>query len=127
MIHGADTSGYPRAVAVEESTPGSGIWLLKVNVAEDGTLPTAAFNDTDTIGATETQLNGGTAQAVERGVTVQADNTNTESVFVGVSGVTLGIGIELTSGESFPIEIDDISKVYAICASGGQSLRWFGS
>ena len=100
---------------------------LDVNVTDDETLPTAAFNGEDTIAVTETALNGGAPQAVTRGLTLQADATNTESLFVGVTGVTVGNGVELTAGESFPIEIDDVAKVFAICASGGQSARWFGS
>lgn len=105
-----------------DPTDGYGMSILK-----DFSLPSAAFNGNDTIAATETQLNGGTPQVVKRGVTVQADTTNTESVFIGVTGVTTSNGMELTPGESFPVEIDDIAEIYAISASGGQTARWFGS
>jgi len=99
----------------------------KFSLQEDATLPGEGFNGADTIAAAETQLNGGTPQAIKRGATLQADDDNDETVYIGVSGVLAGNGIRLEPGTSVPVDIDDISKIYAICATGGQLLRWFGS
>ncbi len=52
-----------------------------------------------------------------RGITIKADATNTLSVFVGPSSLSLSSGYELAADEVISIDIDDPSKVFVVADS----------
>lgn len=63
------------------------------------------------------------------GVVVKAHDGNSAKVYLGPSDVTTSTGLELGAGQSLSIPLDDPSKLYAISASGTQtvSVLWVGS
>lgn len=67
------------------------------------------------------------ATSAKFGVRLKAAAGNTEPVFVGGFGVTTSTGYPLAAGEELPIPVGNATDVYAICASGGQTLAaiWF--
>jgi len=63
------------------------------------------------------------------GVLVKAAADNTGKVYIGNSNVTAGTaadtdGEELSAGDAVFIEIDAVSKVYAIGSAAGQKVFW---
>ena len=64
------------------------------------------------------------------GILVKAANSNTGTVYVGVSSaVTAGTldatdGFELGAGESVQVELNDPSKIYVIGSASGQKVFW---
>jgi hypothetical protein len=61
-----------------------------------------------------------------KGVTVRAMADNSESIYVGPSGVTPGTGYVLKAGESIDILVDDPAKVYVV-SSTAQDYSWIAS
>lgn len=71
----------------------------------------------------------GTAEAIAttqtiKSVTVKALSTNTVAIYVGATGVTTSTGVELLSGESVSLDIDNLSKVFVIGGSASQVVRY---
>lgn len=60
------------------------------------------------------------------GVTVKASNSNSGTVYVGVSGVDSGTGFELGAGESISIPVDNTDKIYVIATVSSQNVSFIG-
>jgi len=60
------------------------------------------------------------------GVSIRALSTNTASIYVGGSGVTVGNGFFLGAGDSLYLAVDDPSRIYAISGTAAQGLCWIG-
>jgi hypothetical protein len=86
--------------------------------------PSATININQTTSAvTATQLTASSI-AMTNGVVIQALSTNTASVFIGNSGVTLLNGFELTAGSSLTISPSNINLVYVIGANATDKVCW---
>ncbi len=58
------------------------------------------------------------------GLVVTALTTNTVTVYVGPSTVTTANGYPLEAGKSISLDVDDPSKLYAVCASSAPVIGW---
>ena len=96
---------------------------FKFSQENDATLPSTVIAGTKTVASAGTAEALG-SQVVKRGVIIQALSTNTNNVYVGGSGVTSALGIELTAGESVPIECDDVADVYIDVDTNGEGVKW---
>lgn len=65
--------------------------------------------------------------AVEDKVTVLADDTNTNTIWVGPSGVTVATGFPLVPGAAKDYKIDDLDKLFFISDAVSQTGRVGGS
>lgn len=101
----------------------SGNDRYKFDMEKDSTLPSTVYDGAKTVASAGTAEALG-SQAVKRGVIVQALSTNTGKVYVGGSGVSNASGIELTAGESVPIECDDIADVYIDVDTNAEGVKW---
>ena len=116
---------------------------LEVNIAGggfDGVVTTAANTQLavttvqsafDTgqnaaVGTTRVQVKSA-SQALQSGITVVASSANTASVFLGDNGVTSSggtIGFELAAGAGFTFSLSNANLLYAISASGTQTVNF---
>lgn len=55
---------------------------------------------------------------------VKAMSTNTETIFVGDSDVTLTNGFELQTGEAVKLLVTNVNQVWIRSTSGSQSVCW---
>lgn len=71
-------------------------------------------------------LNDGNILAVPDGatVTVRAETGNSDSIYVGDSGVSIFNGFELESGESVTLAVDDVSTIFIDADTDGDGVRW---
>lgn len=76
-----------------------------------------------TIGTSELQLPN---NSLNYSVTVKAIDTNTASVYVGISGVTTSNGFELASGESISLSVDNTNRLFVIAADVNQKICVIG-
>ena len=100
---------------------------MPINPATEDTLatqPDFAYGQT-TIGTIETQLTT-VSTPCKKGVLAKALSTNTGIVYIGKAGVTATTGYELTAGEAVSLEIDNVSKVFAIASVADQKVCWIG-
>ena len=63
---------------------------------------------------------------LQQGAVIKADNDNTGTIYVGREDVTSSDGFRLEPGEAITIEIDDLSKVYAVASMADQNIHWMG-
>ena len=78
------------------------------------------------INATAQQLTPTPAPLVS-GLYLQALATNTATVYVGISGVTVANGYPLAPGvASLLIPVQDASSLFVISTGGSQEVRWIG-
>ncbi|KAA6459648.1 hypothetical protein DYQ86_16140 [Acidobacteria bacterium AB60] len=72
------------------------------------------------VGTTATALTGTSAgsQAI-----VKAPATNTQTIYVGGSGVTTATGYPLEPGASVPLPLRAVA-IYAVAAATGQKVAW---
>lgn len=76
-----------------------------------------------TVAATAARLGAVGLPKLYSGVFIKALSTNTNAVFVGMDDqVTAANGFELSKDESIHIPIDAIDKVWAIVASGTETV-----
>lgn len=97
--------------------------VTSLGLAVNPSIPSTLVSGQNT-GITTTGAAIGASTSLNRGVVVQAASTNTEIVYIGNSS---GQFIELDAGDSVPIEIDNLSKIYAKSASGTQTINYMGS
>jgi len=71
------------------------------------------------VGTTEVQISTVT-EAYE--VLIKADDDNTDDIYIGKSGVTVGNGFRLKAGQGITLKVRDPSKIYAISATDGQKI-----
>lgn len=90
------------------------------------TTPSTLRNGQITVASSGTRvpLAGSTAVV---SVLVQALSTNTGSIWVGDSTVTVSIGFELQPGQSTGIAIDNLSKVFVDATTNGDKACFLGS
>lgn len=60
------------------------------------------------------------------GVTIKALGDNGGDVYLGGESVTSSNGYPLAAGEILFIEIKSLPKIYAVCATGGDSIAFIG-
>lgn len=65
----------------------------------------------------------GTVTDAYEGILVQSLSTNTVSVYIGNSAVTVATGIELEPGDDVFLAIQNMSEIYCISGSASQALR----
>ena len=63
------------------------------------------------------------SQAI-RSVTVKALSTNLYPVYIGPTGVTTSTGLELLSGESVSLDVNNLNLVYCIAGTASQVIRY---
>jgi hypothetical protein len=74
-----------------------------------------------TVGLTAVQITA-TPTAI-KSVTIKALSTNTDIVYVGFSNAVItSTGFELTAGQAWCIDIDDLSNVWVISNATGQKI-----
>jgi hypothetical protein len=81
--------------------------------------PAVSFNSEASYSAVPAAGPIGAAQVVSRGVFVLANDTNTAIVGIGGPTVTPANAIRLLAGQSTMIEVDNVSKVFALRIGGG--------
>lgn len=60
-----------------------------------------------------------------RAVAIKAASANTQTVYVGDSGVAAATGFPLAAGEAITLDVNNREAVlYAISASGSQVVAW---
>lgn len=94
------------------------VYRLK-KLLSDETVPSTGGTTQITVTGTPTPLG---SQKV-RTVTIKADKTNTDSVWIGFSGdLSDANGFPLDPGEEIDIVIDNLSKVYVMSPSTAQKI-----
>lgn len=66
----------------------------------------------------------GTDQRVRFGITVLSLSTNTQTIYVGNSGVTSSNGFPLAAGAAIDLPVDNVNKIYTI---GSGTIAWIGA
>jgi hypothetical protein len=64
--------------------------------------------------------------AVYMSVTVKANNGNSGTVYVGVTGVTTSTGFELGAGESVSLPVDNTNRIFVIADAASQTISYVG-
>jgi len=116
-------------------TPGKG---LKMKTSEEGgvhiphQIISSVGSETELYtGKVTIPQNAATALAAEsvevKQVFVRAASDNSVEVYILADPLVLDAGYELSAGESIPIVIDDLSKIYLYCGSIGQVVTFIGS
>jgi hypothetical protein len=59
-------------------------------------------------------------------VTVKANNGNSGTVYVGVTGVTTSTGFELGAGESVSLPVDNTNRIFVIANAASQTISYVG-
>ena len=88
-----------------------------------GNLASLAHGQT-TVGVTEVVL--ASTHAVPNGfaVVVKALGVNTGKIFVGLTGLTISTGFELSAGESVALYVADVVTVYLISDTAAQGVSY---
>ena len=120
------TTGSYTAV-IGSTDVGSGVQVQHVRQR-----PATAFitGNKSAISTSAVQLLTGST-ALVNGIIVKADESNSGTVWVGISTVTAGTtdatdGYKLTAGESVGFQIDNANKVYVIGSAASQRVSWLG-
>jgi len=66
----------------------------------------------------------GSDQRLRFGVTVLSLSTNSQTIYVGSSGMTLTSSFPLTAGAAIDLPVDNVNKVYTI---GSGTIAWIGA
>lgn len=85
----------------------------------------------EAIGSTALQLSASTRK-LYKGVTIVANSSNAQTVWLGTSTVTPGTvaatdGLPLTAGQSVALPVDMLSRVYVVAASGSNKVHFLAS
>jgi hypothetical protein len=75
------------------------------------------------VGLSQVQLPN---NAVYMSVTVKANNGNSGTVYVGVTGVTTSTGFELGAGESVSLPVDNTNRIFVIADAASQTISYVG-
>lgn len=77
-----------------------------------------------TVAATATRIITST-DPFTRAVALKAASTNSEAIYIGDSSVSTATGFPLAAGEAVTLDVNNRESIlYAISASGGQSVAW---
>jgi len=90
-----------------------------------GALPNSAQATVGTTAAVVVAATTSRSPRAGNGVFVKAPLANTNPVFIGGEGVTTSTGVPLEKGTDMWIPISDPSLLYAIVASGTETLALF--
>jgi len=94
----------------------------------DITLPSALLHGEKLVTAAATPEALAASTTIKSMVHVRAKPSNTDAVYIGNSaGVTTADGYPLDPGESLPIEIDDLAKVFIRVAVNGEGVNYIAS
>lgn len=83
------------------------------------TLTAASVTNVAAVVATTTAIEGVAQQCIR----ICAPAANTAAIYYGDSTVTTSNGIEVVAGTTVDVWVDRPSRIYAVAASGTQSLR----
>jgi len=80
------------------------------------------------IGTTPVQVTTSSVTAIN-GVQIKAADTNTDKVYVGISGVTADTadatdGYPLAPGDALLVPVSNANAVYVVASSGSQKVFW---
>lgn len=121
---GATGAGSERVTVAQDSSTVAGSSSLPTGtnaIGSVGSLLTGPNVGQTTSNTTAVQLQVGSIPA-KNGMLVQALSTNTASVFIGGSGVTVNAGYELTAGQAVPFTASDINVLYVIGANNTDKI-----
>lgn len=119
----------PRGTWVDAQTVNGYGALCVTDVGGGGggsTLPSTLYNGTQTVSSAGTAVAIATSQTLSNGVTIKASASNTGVIYVGNSSVSSSNGLPLTAGESIPVAIDDLAKVYIDADVSGEGIEYIG-
>lgn len=129
---GAEFGGYEAAVVPPSGGALASLcdWDWGNNMSVD-TYHNAIHGALEAIGSTALPLSASTRK-LHKGVTILANSSNAQTVWIGTSAVTPGTvaatdGLPLTAGQSVAIPIDMLSRVYVVAASGSNKVHYWGS
>lgn len=78
-----------------------------------------------TVGTSAVQLSS-TSFDLWFGLAIKADDNNTSDVYIGGSTVSSTTGYRLIAGQGITIEVDDVTRVYAIAGAAAQEVQYIG-
>ncbi len=134
------TDADSQAVALTTSLPSSSAIALVVRDAAQG-MQTSAYSrpvvvasdqqigrsnfvaGQTSVGISEVQLPN---NPVYMSVTVKANNANSGTVYVGLTGVTTSTGFELGAGESVSLPVDNTNRIFVISDATSQTISYVG-
>lgn len=67
------------------------------------------------------------ANALTKGLCIEALSTNVISVYVGPSGVTTSTGIELSAGSAYCPVVSNSNAIFVVASTTGASVTWSGN
>lgn len=134
------TDADSQAVALATSLPSSSAIALVVRDAAQGiqtssnSRPVVVASDQQigrsnfvagqtTVGLAQVQLPN---NPVYMSVTVKANNANSGTVYVGLTGVTTLTGFELGAGESVSLPVDNTNRIFVISDAASQTISYVG-
>jgi len=86
--------------------------------------PSFCYNQVS-VGTTAVQLRS-TSFLCHFGALIKADNDNASDVYIGDEYVTTSNGLRLAAGEGMTIEIDNVSRLYAVASAASQKVLYVG-
>jgi len=121
------TPGTTNGVQINAALPAGSNNIGSVNVANfpSTALPSAFYSGQQTSTGTAVAISG--SQSITVGVIVQAKSTNTNSVYVGPSGVSSSTGFELQPGQATSMAVNNLNLVYVISTHSGDGVCYVGS
>jgi len=134
------TDADSQAVALTTALPSSSAIALVVRDAAQGiqtsanSRPVVVASDQQigrsnfvagqtSVGLTQVQLPN---NPVYMSVTVKANNANSGTVYVGLTGVTTSTGFELGAGESVSLPVDNTNRIFVIASAASQTISYVG-
>ena len=134
------TDAGSQAVALTTTLPSSSAIALVVRDAAQGiqtsanSRPIVVASDQQigrsnfvagqsTVGLSQVQLPN---NQVYMSVTVKANNGNSGTVYVGLTGVAASTGFELGAGESVSLPVDNTNRIFLIADAASQTVSFVG-
>lgn len=88
--------------------------------------PSAGFYGAGTVGTTAAQIDSGTSHALTRGARIHNVHA-TQLLYVGLSNaVTDSNGVRVLPGDSVPVAIDNLNKIWLYGSAATTSYRYLG-
>lgn len=94
------------------------------SISGGSSLPAAVVAGQQTVTNTASALPSG---PLTQGVIFESLSSNTVAIYVGPSGVTTTTGVELQPGAALSAAVNDLSKLFVVCASSAPVITWLGS
>lgn len=136
------------AVVATDDTGTSHVQIIKLAISADGSATVIPADATYGLDVDVTRVSG-TVATVERGATIASGNASvttgaatvlasdatrrtavltnlgSDYVWIGDSGITANEGIRLAPGQTLTIDRAPTPAIYAVAASGTQTVAWF--